>query len=87
MNVSLPASWEQWIQSQVRSGEFSSPSDVVYEALMLFRDRQEQLGLEEMRCAFAGLDQRNARGEPTDEDLAMIDRAVRSVRKADGRRK
>ena len=87
MNVSLPASWEQWIQAQVRSGEYTSPSDVIREALRLFRERQEERGLEEMRRAFAELDQHNSKGEPTEEDVALIDRAVRAVRKANGRRR
>ncbi len=87
MNVLLPAPWEQWIQSQVRSGEYGSANEVIREALRLFRDLQEERGERELRRAFSELDRHGAKGEPTAEDLAMIDRAVRRVRKANGRRK
>ena len=56
MNVSLPPTWEQFVASQVRAGEFGNASEVVREALRLLRDQQESRAREEMRTAFAGVD-------------------------------
>ena len=41
MNVSLPDTWEQFVASQVRAGEFGNASEVVREALRLLRNQQE----------------------------------------------
>jgi putative addiction module CopG family antidote len=87
MNVTLPTALEQWVQAQVRAGEFRDASDVIRAAVRLFRECREEHAQGEIRRAFAELDQHNAKGEPTTEDLAMIERAVRRVRKTNGQRK
>jgi putative addiction module CopG family antidote len=81
MNVSLPQTWEEFVASQVHSGEFGNASEVVREALRLLRDRQESRALDEMRAAFAGVDAHGGQGEPTPQDRALISQLVRRHRK------
>jgi putative addiction module CopG family antidote len=81
MNVSLPPTWEQFVASQVRAGEFGNASEVVREALRLLRDQQENRALEEMRAAFAGVDPHGGQGEPTPQDRALIGQLIRRHRK------
>ena len=85
MNVSLPPTWEQFVAGQVSAGEFGNASEVVREALRLLRDRQESRSLEEMRAAFADVDQHGGLGEPTPKERALIGQLVRRHRKAKGR--
>ena len=56
MKVSLPSALEDFVSSQVKSGEFDDASEVVGEALRLLRETRESKALEEMRVAFAGVD-------------------------------
>ena len=51
MNVSLTPELEEMIQEQVRSGQYSSASEVIRDALRLFREREllRQIRLEELR--------------------------------------
>lgn len=59
MNVSLTPELEQLVQERVRSGRYTSASEVVREALRLLADRDElrQLRLQEVRAKVAeGLD-------------------------------
>src|SRR6266481_511495 len=65
VNVSLPQPWEEFVASQVTSGEFGNASEVVREALRLLRDQREAKALEEMRTAFAGVDSQGGQGEPS----------------------
>ncbi len=85
MNVSLPQTWEQFVASQVKAGEFGNASEVVREALRLLRDQQESRARAEMRAAFAGVDPHGGPGEPTPQDRALIGRIIRRHRKG-GRR-
>ncbi len=85
MNVSLPRTWEQFVASQVSSGEFGNASEVVREALRLLREQQEARALQEMRSAFASVDSHGGQGEPTPEDRALIADAIRQYRKRKGR--
>jgi putative addiction module CopG family antidote len=72
MKVSLPAALEDFVSSQVESGEFDDAGEVVREALRLLRDERETKAMEEMRLAFAGVDSSNGKGEPTAKDRALI---------------
>jgi putative addiction module CopG family antidote len=85
MNVSLPQTWEQFVASQVRAGEFGNASEVVREALRLLRDQQESRAGAQMRAAFAGVDPHGGPGEPTPRDRALITQIIRRHRKGKGR--
>jgi antitoxin ParD1/3/4 len=68
MNVSLTPELEELIQARVRSGRYTSASEVVREALRLLQDRDElrRLRVEELRAKVAaGLDSLD-RGEGVD---------------------
>jgi antitoxin ParD1/3/4 len=73
VNVSLTPELEQLIQERVRSGRYTSASEVVREALRLLQDRDElrRLRMDELRVkAAAGLDSLD-RGEGVDGDVAV----------------
>jgi putative addiction module CopG family antidote len=72
MKVSLPSALEDFVSSQVNSGDFGDASEVVGEALRLLRNEQEAKAMEEMRAAFAGVDSSGGKGEPTAKDRALI---------------
>jgi antitoxin ParD1/3/4 len=74
VNVSLTPELEELIQERVRSGRYTSASEVVREALRLLQDRDElrRLRMDELRAKVAaGLDSLD-RGEGVDGD-AVID--------------
>jgi antitoxin ParD1/3/4 len=74
VNVSLTPELEALIQARVRSGRYTSASEVVREALRLLEDRDElrRLRLAELRSQVAaGLDSLD-RGQTRDGD-AVID--------------
>jgi putative addiction module CopG family antidote len=85
MNVSLPAALEDFVSSQVNSGEFGDASEVVGEALRLLREEQERKTMEEMRAAFAGVDSSGKKGEPTAKDRAFIQKLIWKHRSANRR--
>jgi putative addiction module CopG family antidote len=85
MNVSLPPTWEEFVASQVTSGEFGNASEVVREALRLLRERQENRAITEMRAAFAGVDPHGGQGEPTPKDRAFINQLIRRHRQTKDR--
>ena len=80
MNVSLPAALENFVTSQVKSGEFGDASEVVREALRLLREARESKAMEEMRAAFAGVDSSGNKGEPTAKDRALIQKLIANHR-------
>ncbi len=80
MKVSLPSALEEFVNNQVKSGEFHDPSQVVGEALRLLRDARESKAMDEMRSAFAGVDFSEPRGEPTVRDRAFIGRLIHGHR-------
>ncbi|HXP63175.1 MAG TPA: type II toxin-antitoxin system ParD family antitoxin [Dongiaceae bacterium] len=49
MKVSLPSALEDFVSSQVKSGEFDDASEVVGAALRLLREERERKAIEEMR--------------------------------------
>lgn len=91
MNVSLTPGLEQLIHERVRSGRYTSTSEVVREALRLLADRDElrRLRLEEFRtkvaAGLASLD----RGELHDGDGSIDDllasRGLQARGRPDGR--
>lgn len=81
MNVSLPRPWEEFVATQVASGEFGNASEVVREALRTLREQQETRATEEMRAAFAHVDPHGGQGEPSPADRALIDQLVRTHRR------
>jgi len=80
MNVTLPSALEEFVSSQVKSGEFDDASDVVREALRLMRNEHEAKAMEEMRVAFAGVDSSGGKGEPTAKDRAFIQNLISNHR-------
>ncbi len=80
MKVSLPAALEDFVSSQVKSGEFDDASEVVGEALRLLRQDRERKAMEEMQAAFAGVDSFGGKGEPTARDRALIGKFIQSHR-------
>lgn len=86
MKISLPPTWKRWIQAQVKRGEFANANDAVRAALHLLRQRQENRVRRQMRAAFGQVDRHNSPGEPTQKDLAAINRIIREVRNTYRRR-
>ena len=82
MNVSLPSALEDFVRSQVKSGEFGDASEVVREALRLLRDARESKAMEEMKAAFAGVDSSGDKAEPTIKDRAFIQKLIANHRSA-----
>jgi len=80
MKVSLPPALEDFVSSQVKSGEFDDASEVVGAAVRLLREERENKALEEMRTAFAGVDSSGGKGEPTARERAFIGRLIKSHR-------
>ncbi len=80
MNVSLPAALQDFVNSQVKSGEFDDASEVLGEAVRLLRDARESKAIEEMRAAFAGVDSFGNKGEPTAKDRVFIHKLIESHR-------
>ena len=75
MNVSLTPELEALIQERVRSGRYTSASEVVREALRLLEDRDElrRVRLAELRSQVAaGLDSLNS-GQTRDGDAVIDD--------------
>jgi putative addiction module CopG family antidote len=80
MKVSLPSALEDFVSSQVKSGEFDDASEVVREALRLLREQRESKAMEEMRVAFAGVDSSGGKGEPRARDRAFIAKLIENDR-------
>lgn len=76
----MPSALEDFISSQVKSGEFGDASEVVREALRLLREERESKAMDEMRNAFAGVDSSGSKGEPTAKDRAFIGQLIRNHR-------
>ena len=86
MNISLTKELEAMVQEQVRSGQYSSASEVIRDALRMFHDRQlqRQIKLEELRKEIdIGLEQME-RGEGRPLDMKAIKAKARA--KWEGRR-
>lgn len=51
MNVSLPPELDRWVDDHVKSGLYSSASEVVREALRLLREREQLVELRREQLA------------------------------------
>ena len=80
MNISLPRQLEDFVAEQVRCGRFDSGDEVIRTALRQMEESERQREIEAFETAFHEIDRHSATGEPTAEDLAEIDRIVKSVR-------
>jgi putative addiction module CopG family antidote len=80
VKVTLPSALEDFVSSQVKSGEFDDAGEVVCEALRLLRNEREAKSMQEMQSAFAGVDASGGKGEPTAKDRALIHNLIRSHR-------
>lgn len=80
MNVSLPTALQDFVRSQVKSGEFADADEVVCEALRLLREEHEARAMADMQEAFAGIDSAGGKGEPSIQDRALIQRLIRDHR-------
>jgi putative addiction module CopG family antidote len=80
MKVSLPPALEDFVSSQIKSGEFDDASEVVGEALRLLREARECKAMGEMQAAFAGVDSCGGKGEPTARDRAFIGTLIHGYR-------
>ena len=75
MNFSLTPSLEQFIRDRAASGDYNNASEVVREAIRLFKRMEERrdLKLERLRAAIRQGDEASARGDSTelnsDEEL------------------
>lgn len=82
MNVSLTKHFEDFIAEQVKSGRYESSDEVVRAALRQLEGSERQGELQAFEAAFRDIDRHSSPGEPTPEDLAQIDRLVKSIRAA-----
>jgi putative addiction module CopG family antidote len=80
MKLSLPRQLEEFISEQVRIGGFKTGEEVVREAVRRMQEAEHRRETEAFRTAFRQIDQHSPVGEPTEEDLAQIDRIIRSIR-------
>jgi putative addiction module CopG family antidote len=80
VKVSLPPALDNFVSSQVKSGEFEDASAVVSEAVRLLRDAQEIRAMDEMRAAFASVDSTGGKGQPTVHDRSVIDSIIKTHR-------
>ncbi|MEI7732705.1 MAG: type II toxin-antitoxin system ParD family antitoxin [Verrucomicrobiota bacterium] len=81
MNVSLSRTWEEYVRSEVATGEYGNASEVVRDALRMLREHQEMRAMEEMRVAFAHTDPHGGQGEPSAAERELISQLVRQHRK------
>jgi antitoxin ParD1/3/4 len=84
MNISLTQELEALVQETVRSGRYSSASEVVREALRLFQEREQvrQIKLEQLRKDIAVGIEQIERGEATPLDMEEIKAEARARWKA-----
>jgi putative addiction module CopG family antidote len=82
VKVSLPPALEEFVSSQIKSGEYDNASAVVGDALRLLRQAQESTAMEEMRHAFRGADSRASGREPRSGERSLINDLVKSHRAA-----
>lgn len=83
MNVSLTPQLEKLIHREIKSGRYSSASEVVRDALRLFSDRKKQRDrkLEDLRRDLQiGIDQLD-RGEGVPFDDELVERIKREGRR------
>src|SRR5260370_14667460 len=82
VNVTLPKDLEDFVAEQVKGGRFGSKNEVLSTALRQLEESERQREMKAFKEAFQEVDRHSPAGEPTSEDLAEIDRIVKSVRTA-----
>jgi putative addiction module CopG family antidote len=82
MKVSLPKHLKDFVTEQVQSGRYGNEAEVIHSALRRMEDSEREGEMRAFDRAFREIDRRSPTGEPSAEDLAEIDRIVRSVRGA-----
>lgn len=87
MKISLPRQLEAFREEQVRSGRFKNGEEVVRTALRQMQETERERELNSFQAAFREIDQHSPSGEPSPEDLAEIDRIIKSVRSVRRRKK
>ena len=84
MNVSLTEELEELVQEKVRSGMYSSASEVIRQALRLLKEQDQlrQIRLDELRKEIAiGIEQAD-RGELEELDVEAFLKEARAAREA-----
>jgi antitoxin ParD1/3/4 len=77
MNTRLPADLEQFVESKVRSGRFTSPDEAITAAVRLLRQQEEAEECRVVEGIRQGLeDMRSGRGRPAEEVFADIRREL-----------
>lgn len=69
MNISLKPEHEQFIQSQIQSGKFTHPDEVITEAFKLLEERDHRI--EELRRKIAVGAEQIAQGQVTDGEIVF----------------
>jgi putative addiction module CopG family antidote len=77
MNAHLPADLEQFVQSKVRSGRFTSAEEAITAAVRLLRQQEEAEEARVLEGIRQGLeDMRAGRGRPADDVFSDIRREL-----------
>lgn len=85
MDISIPADLEQFIEEQVKAGQFNSPSDVVSEALRTLKFQQEAIPRGVLLEQLIAEGQADAdRGDLLDGDNVFQDIKGRNERRTSG---
>ena len=71
--ITVTGQQEQWIRTQIASGEFGNDSEYIRD--LIRRDRSQKQALEDLRAA---LDVGDASGEPVPLDIRQIKASARS---------
>jgi putative addiction module CopG family antidote len=82
MKVSLPKQLKDFVTVQVQSGRYGNEAEVIHSALRRMEESERKGERRAFESAFREIDRWSPAGEPSAEDLAEIDRIVRSVRGA-----
>jgi putative addiction module CopG family antidote len=80
----LPKHLKDFVTEQVHSGRFGTEAEVIHSALRQMEESEREREMQSFANAFREIDRRSPGGEPTAENLAEIDRIVKTVR---GRRR
>ena len=79
MTVSLPDPMKDWIEAQIRQGDYASVSDYVRDLVRRDRDRREQeLTLHELRAKLAASRDSGTSTRTVDEIFAEAQQIARS---------
>lgn len=86
MQISLPKHLKDFVAEQVHSGRFENEAEVIRTALRQMEGSERRREMQAFKAAFREIDRHSPAGEPTGEELAEIERIVRSGRVARGER-